>query len=376
MEKKILSVFLCCFLLLIGGQKAWAIEEIPEEIQLIMDNQLYVFPETMSKPEIINDRVYVPLRAVSEGLRCPIAWHEDKYQVAFGEPLNNNIENTSGLLQIVIYGEILATDAGTGSPFITETGTTMVPLRVVAESLNCDVLWQDYVVIITPKPVIEDIPEQEVVDKKQEFVDLSENIYDLTIMGDSLLTAEEIKRFLREKEPTIREMMETKHPEVGYNPIDENLVDLYLNIGAKYGIRGDLAFCQAIKETGYFQFYGGVKAFQNNFCGLGATGTELTGEEPLNGVDSRKAMYLPGMHGLTFTTAAYGVEAHIQHLYAYTTTAPLPAGCELVDPRLKYVQRGIAPRWIDLNGRWAVPGNNYGQEIISNYWQQIRLMNE
>jgi hypothetical protein len=26
---------------------------------------------------------------------------------------------------------------------------------------------------------------------------------------------------------------------------------------------------------------------------------------------------------------------------------------------------GAAPRWIDLNGRWAVPGTTYGQRIIA-----------
>lgn len=364
MEKKILSVILCCFLLLGGGQAVLADETVPD-IQLIINNQWYEFPADISKPEIVNDRVYVPLRAISEGLRCPIAWHGEKHQVAFGEPLENNIENPSEELQIVIYGELLIADEGMGRPFINEEDRTMVPLRVVAESLNCDVLWQDYVVIITQK-----------VTEKQEFVDLPENIYDLTIMGDSLLTAEEIKKYLREKEPTIREMMATKHPNIGYRPIDENLVDLYLQIGKKYGVRGDLAFCQALKETGYFQYFGIVKPYQNNFCGLGATGTLLTGEEPLNGVDSQKALYIAGTHGLTYATAAYGVEAHIQHLHAYAATEAFSADYELLDPRYKYVKRGIAPRWIDLNGRWAVPGNNYGEEIIDNYWQQIRLANE
>lgn len=185
------------------------------------------------------------------------------------------------------------------------------------------------------------------------------------------MTSQQIKAFLQKKEPVIHKMMETQYPEIGYQPIDESLVDLYLEIGAKYGIRGDLAFCQALKETGYFQFYGSIQSFQNNFCGLGASGVALTGEEALNGVDSQKVMYLPGLHGLTFATAAYGVEAHIQHLYAYATTAALPSGCELLDPRFKYVKRGVAPRWIDLDGRWAVPGNGYGEEIIDNYWRQM-----
>ncbi|MBQ5702579.1 MAG: glucosaminidase domain-containing protein, partial [Peptococcaceae bacterium] len=190
----------------------------------------------------------------------------------------------------------------------------------------------------------------------------------LSIQGESIATARELKAFLAEKEPVIREMMETRYPDLGFTPFPEDIVDLYLEIGARYNIRGDLAFAQALKETGYFQFYGIVKPFQNNFCGLGATGAKNTGEEPLNGVDPGRAMYIPGLHGIMFMSVADGVEAHIQHLYAYTTNKKLPAGCELVDPRFNYVKRGVAERWIDLNGRWAVPGNGYGESLIDDYW--------
>ena len=111
-----------------------------------------------------------------------------------------------------------------------------------------------------------------------------------------------------------------------------------------------------------------MQAFQNNFCGLGASGFENTGEEALNGVDPDRAVYIPGLHGLTFMTVADGVEAHIQHLYAYAADEELPDGCELVDPRFQYVKRGAAETWTDLNGRWAIPGDGYGESIIDDYW--------
>ena len=139
-------------------------------------------------------------------------------------------------------------------------------------------------------------------------------------------------------------MMERNYPEQGFTPFPDNIAELYIEIGKKYHIRGDLAFAQALKETGYFQFYGSVQAFQNNFCGLGASGVENTGEEALNGVDPSRVYSIPGLHGLTFQTVADGVEAHIQHLYAYTTTDDLPAGCQLLDPRFGYVKRGVAEK--------------------------------
>lgn len=127
------------------------------------------------------------------------------------------------------------------------------------------------------------------------------------------------------------------------NPAAPALAELYLSTGALLGVRGDLAYAQAIHETDYFRFTGVVKPEQNNFCGLGA-------------VDSNNP-------GHSFATPEEGVLAHIQHLFAYASTEPLPPDMPLVDPRFGLVTRGIAPFLGDLNGRWAVPGTTYGQAI-------------
>lgn len=108
---------------------------------------------------------------------------------------------------------------------------------------------------------------------------------------------------------------------------------LYLEEGQKEGVRGDIAFLQACKETGYFRFGGDVQPSQHNYAGLGATG---------------------GVPGLTFPDDRTGVRAQIQHLKAYATTAPLNLDC--VDPRYKYVTKGCAPTVEELSGKWAVPG--------------------
>jgi len=130
------------------------------------------------------------------------------------------------------------------------------------------------------------------------------------------------------------------------NPdFNNSIVDEYIEISSLYGIRGDLAFCQCINETNWFLFTGNVKREQNNFAGLGATGNGVT--------------------GATFASISEGVEAHIQHLYAYATTNDLPQDRTLVDPRFNYVRRGIAPNIEDLDGKWAVPGIGYGERIVT-----------
>lgn len=151
------------------------------------------------------------------------------------------------------------------------------------------------------------------------------------IMGKATATREQMLKYVRK-----------------VNPQAPDYTELYLRVGAKYGIRGDLAFAQSIKETGYFRYGGSVRAEQNNFAGIGAVSA--------------------AQGGASFLTPEAGVEAQMQHLYAYATTQPLPTGVPKVDPRFDLVERsgmrGSAPYWEDLNGKWAVPGDGYGQDIV------------
>ena len=188
----------------------------------------------------------------------------------------------------------------------------------------------------------------------------------LEIRGSSIASAEQLKAWIERETPRIRAKMEAQGRE--FIPISPELVDLYLQIGDQYGIRGDLAYCQAVKETEYFQFTGTVQAWQNNYCGLWAVGSPCTGQEDLNGAEPSLVRFEAGVHGAIFPTPEIGVEAHIQHLYAYASRDSLPSGKVLADPRFNLVSRGCAPTWQGLNARWAVPGPTYGQSIIQDYW--------
>ena len=129
------------------------------------------------------------------------------------------------------------------------------------------------------------------------------------------------------------------------------LAELFLEEGATEGIRGDIAFCQSIKETGWFRFGGQVLPEQNNFAGIGATNNSPVGK------------------GAWFESARLGVRAQIQHLKAYANNEALVNEC--VDPRFNLVTRGAAVnRWTGLNGRWAVPGKDYGESILK-IWEEM-----
>ncbi len=151
------------------------------------------------------------------------------------------------------------------------------------------------------------------------------------------------------------------NPEVMYRFVTQHNPDFPFEIahayylqGFKYGIRADVAFCQAIIETGWFKFADGtaVSIDQHNYCGLGVT--------------------TRGVKGHSFESVEAGVDAHLQHLYAYACNSPLPEDVQLVDPRFGLVSRGVAPTWMSLSGRWAA-NNRYGLQIHEMYKQLLEM---
>ncbi|WP_392534050.1 N-acetylmuramoyl-L-alanine amidase [Nostoc sp. C117] len=108
------------------------------------------------------------------------------------------------------------------------------------------------------------------------------------------------------------------------------------------GVNYDIAFCQMCVETGFLRFGGDIKPEQNNFAGLGAIGG--------------------GSEAASFQSARIGVRAHIQHLKAYASLEPLVQ--EVVDPRFRFVTRGIAPLIDQLSGRWSAD-LDYGARITA-----------
>lgn len=155
---------------------------------------------------------------------------------------------------------------------------------------------------------------------------------DTAIMGEPQVDPEVMAAFVLERNP-------------GFDPA---IAHAFVEIGRRYGIRGDIALCQAILETGWFRFADGtaVKPDQHNYCGLGVTRRGLT--------------------GASFESIEAGVAAMMQHLYAYSCDFPLPESETLLDPRFGLVTRGCATTWEALSNRWAA-NPDYGKRILDIY---------
>ena len=162
------------------------------------------------------------------------------------------------------------------------------------------------------------------------------------IMGEAQVTAEQMTAFC---------LSENEEPRLPSCTVAE-LAVMFLEEGKAEGVRGDVAFAQALLETGYFKFGGTVTPEQNNYGGLGA----------LNGNSTGQAASFPGPRS--------GVRAQVQHLKAYASREALVSEC--VDPRFSLVLRGSAEyvEWLGAadnpSGRgWAVPGKGYGGKIVT-----------
>lgn len=138
-------------------------------------------------------------------------------------------------------------------------------------------------------------------------------------------------------------------------PSIEAFCQIYLEECQAEGLKAEVAFCQAMLETGFLRYGGDVQINQYNFAGLGATGN--------------------GAAGNSFGSVREGVRAQVQHLKAYASTAGLNNPC--VDSRFKYVKRGTAPyvEWLGIQenpyGKGWATAKNYGYNIVNLYMAKL-----
>ena len=128
----------------------------------------------------------------------------------------------------------------------------------------------------------------------------------------------------------------------------ETFAQMYYEEATAEGVRPEVAFAQAMKETGWLQYGGDMQITQYNFAGIGTTGG--------------------GVPGNSYPDVRTGIRAQIQHLKAYATDEALVKEC--VDDRYSYVTKGSAPyvEWLGQKENpegygWAT-GERYGYDIV------------
>jgi hypothetical protein len=124
------------------------------------------------------------------------------------------------------------------------------------------------------------------------------------------------------------------------------LATWYIEEGRAESVRGDVAFLQAARETGWFKFEGSkVSISQNNFAGIGACDSCKSGE--------------------SFPSVQEGVRAQIQMIRTYAdpnysskTTARPAIGRIDTNP-----VRGCCSTWYELGEYWA-SATDYAKRVV------------
>ncbi|MCH5210535.1 MAG: glucosaminidase domain-containing protein [Oscillospiraceae bacterium] len=163
-------------------------------------------------------------------------------------------------------------------------------------------------------------------------VDTTPEMGTTPIMGSATVTVEQAQRWAQSKGAAQRFI---------------DVAPYYWYYGEQSGIRPEVMYAQAGKETGYGKYGGAVLPEMNNWAGIKIKNPEGDRTEDHE----------------TFATPEDGVRAHFNHMSAYVGVDPIG------EPHDRYyVVKSIAwagtIRYVEeLGGRWC-PDVNYGNEIL------------
>ncbi len=205
MKSKFFKLYLFLFLL------TFSIVPINAQSKIkLWINNSYV--ETDTPPQIHNDRTYVPVRIISEKLGYNVDWVKENNEIKISNP------NISLILKINSNDYTINNQNKKSDVFpIIINNRTMVPVRLIAESFNQKVVWDD----------------------KNKTVaignDYNNTIYEMAVVT-RVIDGDTIEVKINEDKKTVRligvNTPETKHPKKGaeyYGKEASNFTNLQLN---------------------------------------------------------------------------------------------------------------------------------------------------
>ncbi len=133
-----------------------------------------------------------------------------------------------------------------------------------------------------------------------------------------------------------------------------DVADIYWQYGEITGIRPDILYAQAAKETGFGRFGGAVLPEQNNWAGI------KTKEARGDATEDHE----------TFATPEDGVRGHFNHISAYLGLEPVgePHGRYYSVKSIKWA--GTVKYLEELGGKWC-PDLYYGYSILHNFIEKM-----
>ena len=149
-----------------------------------------------------------------------------------------------------------------------------------------------------------------------------------TVLGPARCTAEAMQSYVRRR-----------------NPRAPDVAEMYLEAGEKYGVRGDVAFCQAVYETQAWRAGYGGSRFRPFLAEVWSSGAD----------------------------PAVIVEEHVRCLYGFATADDSrgdPSG-GLFAPLQRKGWRGSAPYWEQIGSVWGCADPSCGSDFVA-MWRCVR----
>ncbi len=133
-----------------------------------------------------------------------------------------------------------------------------------------------------------------------------------------------------------------------------DVADEHWLLGARIGIRPEIAYAQSARETGFGHYGGVVRPEQNNWAGIKTA--DAAGDRPED--------------HQSFDTPGEGVRAHYNHLAAYAGVEPLGEPHPRYHLVMSLSWAGTIGHVEEMGGRWA-PDPRYGRDIVRRYLQPL-----
>lgn len=109
-----------------------------EYVAVYLNNQAIDFPATDARPQIMNDRTYVPVRKTCEALGIQIDWNSKTETMTLTRD-NVTIAHTMRSRIVYVNGEAVTFD----TPSINANNRILMPIRMIAESIGATVTWDN-----------------------------------------------------------------------------------------------------------------------------------------------------------------------------------------------------------------------------------------
>ncbi len=109
-----------------------------EYVSVYLNEKAIDFPTTDARPQIINNRTYVPVRKTCEALGLEIDWNSKTETMTLTRD-GVTIAHTMRSSVVYVNGEAVQFD----TPSINANNRILMPIRMIAESIGATVTWDD-----------------------------------------------------------------------------------------------------------------------------------------------------------------------------------------------------------------------------------------